>query len=82
MYSKKLKFNAAGKFKIMQIADEQEGAKVSSDTLRLMKLAPEHEKPDLVVFTGDQFYGVHSSFYIGDKRKKCRKHHKNSDCTC
>ncbi|MBE6716471.1 MAG: hypothetical protein E7573_06085 [Ruminococcaceae bacterium] len=69
MYDDKLKFNSDGKFKIMQIADVQEGAKVSTDTLRLMKLALGREKPDLVVFTGDQLYGVHPSFYIGDKRK-------------
>lgn len=53
----------------MQIADVQEGAKVSPDTLRLMRLALQREKPDLVVFTGDQLYGVHPSFFIGDKIK-------------
>ncbi len=64
-----LKFNENGKFKIMQIADVQEGAAVSPDTLRLIRLAIQQEKPDLVVFTGDQIYGVHPSFYIGDKKQ-------------
>ncbi len=67
MYSKKLQFNENGKFRIMQVADIQEGAKVSPDTLRLLILALEREKPDLVVFTGDQIYGIHPSFYVGDK---------------
>ena len=68
MYSEKLQFNSDGKFRIMQIADVQEGARVSPDTIRLMTLALKREKPDLVVFTGDQLYGVHPSFYIGDKK--------------
>ncbi len=67
MYTKKLQFGSDGKFKIMQIADVQEGASVSPDTLRLMALATEKEKPDLIVFTGDQIYGIHPSFYKGDK---------------
>lgn len=69
MYTEKLKFNADGKFRIMQIADVQEGARVSPDTLRLMRLALKKEKPDLAVFTGDQLYGVHPTFYVGDKEK-------------
>ncbi len=69
MYDKKLQFSKDGKFKIMQIADVQEGAKVSPDTLRLMRLAIEKEKPDLIIFTGDQIYGIHPSFYKGDKIK-------------
>lgn len=69
MYSQNLSFNADGKFRIMQVADVQEGAKVSPDTLRLLRLAAEREKPDLVIFTGDQIYGVHPSFYAGDKYK-------------
>lgn len=69
MYDKKLQFSKDGKFKIMQIADVQEGAKVSTDTLRLMRLAIEKEKPDLIIFTGDQIYGIHPSFYKGNKIK-------------
>lgn len=69
MYREKLKFNSAGKFRILQLADIQEGARVSPDTLRLIELALEREKPDLVVFTGDQIYGVHPSFYVGDKKE-------------
>ncbi|MGN1444581.1 MAG: metallophosphoesterase family protein [Acutalibacteraceae bacterium] len=56
-----LKFSD-GKFKIMQIADVQENALPNPDTIRLIRLAIEKEKPDLVVFTGDQIKGYSSSF--------------------
>ncbi len=44
------------RFKIMQIADTQEGKKVSPDTLALINAAIEKEKPDLVVYSGDQIW--------------------------
>lgn len=43
-------------FKIMQIADTQEGARVSPDTLCLINTAIEKEKPDLIVYSGDQIW--------------------------
>jgi len=49
-----------GLFKIMQIADTQEGAHVSPDTLNLINTALDREKPDLVVYSGDQIWGKHS----------------------
>ena len=51
------------KFKIMQIADAQEFPFVSPDTVRLIELAVEAEKPDLVIFTGDQIYGIHPKLW-------------------
>ena len=47
-------------FKIMQITDIQEIPNISPDTLALLDAAVEAEKPDLVVYTGDQIkgYGV------------------------
>lgn len=65
-----LKFNN-GKFKIMQIADIQENATVNPDTLKLISLAVEREKPDLVVLTGDQIQGYDSS-YRGDAKQKVK----------
>lgn len=59
-----LKFKNS-KFKIMQIADTQEGKKVSKDTMLLIETALEKEKPDLVVFSGDQIWGARS--FKGDK---------------
>lgn len=61
-----------GKFKIMQITDTQEVAKVNPDTVRLITLAIEKEKPDLIVFTGDQIKG-YSATFRGDTYKKIEK---------
>lgn len=49
-----------GKFRILMIADTQEGKKVSSDTLNLIKASLDRAEPDLVVFSGDQIWGRHS----------------------
>lgn len=55
-----MKFNKDGTFKIMQITDMQEIPSISADTLNLLEAAVEAEKPDLVIYTGDQIkgYGV------------------------
>lgn len=58
-----------GKFKIMQIADIQEKAAVNPDTIKLISLALDAEKPDLVVFTGDQIMGYSASFKKNSKEK-------------
>lgn len=57
-----LKFNSDHKFKIMQIADTQEIPAVSPDTLSLINNALDREKPDLVIFTGDQIKGYSKKF--------------------
>lgn len=44
-------------FKILQIADTQEGARVSPDTLDLINAALDRAEPDLVVYSGDQIWG-------------------------
>ena len=66
--NKSLHFNNEN-FKIMQITDTQEVFRVNPDTIKLISLALEREKPDLVVFTGDQIKGYSSSFK-GDTKKK------------
>ena len=57
-----LRFNSDHKFKIMQIADTQEIPAVSPDTLSLINNALDREKPDLVIFTGDQIKGYSKRF--------------------
>ncbi len=52
-------------FRIMQVADTQEGKNVSPDTLNLLNAAIEKEKPDLVVYSGDQIWNIAS--FKGDK---------------
>lgn len=56
MQSRNLSFKN-GKFKIMQIADVQEVWNVSPDTIRLIEACLDAERPDLVIFTGDQVKG-------------------------
>lgn len=68
MQNKELNFRN-GKFRIMQIADTQEIPAVSPDTIKLISAALDREKPDLVVFTGDQIKG-YSSFFKGEKGKE------------
>ena len=51
-----------GSFKIMQIADVQETRTPNPDTIKLIDLALERERPDLVVFTGDQIQGYSATF--------------------
>ena len=55
-----MRFKKDKSFKIMQITDIQEIPDISPDTLALLEAAVEAEKPDLVVYTGDQIkgYGV------------------------
>ena len=54
-------------FKIMQIADVQDGAKISPDTINLINAALDRENPDLVVFSGDQIWGYTN--FKGNKEK-------------
>lgn len=62
-----MQFNKNGKFKIMQIADMQEIPNISIDTLKLIESAVKMEKPDLVVYTGDQIKGYGKSYKIKGK---------------
>lgn len=59
-----------GTFKIMQIADVQDIFPVSDDSVKLLALALQKEKPDLAVFTGDQIYGLDPRMRIGNTRNK------------
>lgn len=62
-----------GKFKIMQIADIQEDVPLNPDTVKLIDLAVEKEKPDLVVLTRDQIQGYSPCYRDGAQNKveKC-----------
>lgn len=53
----KLQFDKDGKFKIMNISDIQDGAKLISITADFIEAAIEAEQPDLIVFTGDNIAG-------------------------
>lgn len=59
-----------GSFKIMQIADTQEGNKVSPDTIDLINAALDREEVQLVVYSGDQIWG--KSNFKGNKETVTR----------
>ena len=59
--NEQLKFKN-GSFTLMQITDAQENYTVNPDTIKLISLALDQVKPDLVVFTGDQLKGYSPSF--------------------
>ncbi len=52
----RLNFND-GRFRILMIADTQEGKRVSSDTINLINAALDRTEPDMVVYSGDQIWG-------------------------
>lgn len=62
-----------GKFKVMHITDTQESAAVAKDTLKLINAALDAEKPDLVVFTGDQIKGYSVTFLGKNKEEIIKK---------
>ena len=70
MQQKKLQFRQDGRFKILQITDIHGISKKTPDTSRLIEGVLDKEKPDLVVFTGDQIKGYGLSYLTGDKKKK------------
>lgn len=62
-----------GKLKIMQIADTQELSFVSRDTILLLNMAVLLEKPDLVIFTGDQIHGMDPTYRLGNVKENVRR---------
>lgn len=58
----RLQFHRSGKFRILQLADIQDGPKVSSDTISLIEAALASARPDLVVFSGNQIAGYDPAY--------------------
>lgn len=55
----KIQFPKSGKLKIMQVSDPQDLHNVRHVMLKMLNKAYDMEKPDLVVFTGDNILGNH-----------------------
>ena len=53
----RLQFHKSGKFRVLQLADVQDGPKISKDTIALITAAIRDARPDLVVFSGNQIAG-------------------------
>lgn len=64
-----LHFSENGTFRVLQLADTQQAAKVSLDTVRLIDALVRATRPDLVVYTGDQLKG-YSPSYRRDTRRR------------
>lgn len=64
-----LKFKSDGTFRIMQIADTQDTCHTSQNTIDFIGRALDEEKPDLVIFTGDQLKGYGLGFALGNREK-------------
>lgn len=58
----RLQFHNSGKFRVLQLADLQDGPKVSKDTIRLIAAALDAARPDLVIFTGNQVAGYDTAY--------------------
>lgn len=58
----RLQFHRSGKFRVLQLADVQDGPRVSKDTIRLITAAVETSRPDLVVFSGNQIAGYDPAY--------------------
>ena len=66
----RLQFHRSGKFRVMQVADIQDGAKISKDTVALIAAACDAIQPDLVVFTGNQIAGYAPEFEATYRRRR------------
>lgn len=55
-------FRKDGTFRVLQMADVQDGPEVNPDTIRLIREAIAHTDPDLIVFTGDQIRGYDPAY--------------------
>lgn len=58
----RLQFHSSGKFRVLQLADLQDGPAVAKDTVRLIEAALDASRPDLVIFTGDQIAGYDPAY--------------------
>ena len=58
----RLQFHNSGKFRVLQVSDIQDGAKVSKDTIALIAASLDTVRPDVVVFTGNQIAGYDPAF--------------------
>lgn len=58
----RLRFRPDGTFRVLQLADVQDGPDVSRRAIMLIEAAVKRADPDLVVLTGDQIRGYDPAF--------------------
>ncbi|MFT8704606.1 serine/threonine protein phosphatase [Bifidobacterium aquikefiricola] len=58
----RLQFHHSGKFRVLQLADIQDGPTISPDTVSLIDAACDAARPDLVVLSGNQIAGYDAAY--------------------
>ena len=66
----RLQFHHSGKFRVLQVADIQDGPQVAQDTVALIAASLDTVRPDLVVFTGNQTAGYDPAFAATFRRRR------------
>ena len=66
----RLQFHYSGKFRVLQIADIQDGPKVSKDTIALIEASLDAARPDLVIFSGNQIAGYDPAFADSFRKRR------------
>lgn len=66
----RLQFHYSGKFRVLQIADIQDGPKVSKDTITLIEASLDATRPDLVIFSGNQIAGYDPAFAESFRKRR------------
>ena len=66
----RLQFHYSGKFRVLQIADIQDGPKVSKDTIALIEASLDATRPDLVIFSGNQIAGYDPAFADSFRKRR------------
>ena len=65
-----LQFHHSGKFRVLQIADIQDGTKVSKDTVSLIEASLDATRPDIVIFSGNQIAGYDPAFAKSFRKRR------------
>ncbi|MBT1170543.1 metallophosphoesterase [Bifidobacterium sp. SO4] len=68
----RLQFHHSGKFRVLQIADIQDGPKIAKDTMALIEASLDATRPDLVIFSGNQIAGYDPAFAATFRKRRWR----------
>lgn len=66
----RLQFHNSGKFRVLQLADIQDGPKVDKDTIKLISACLDAARPDVVVFSGNQIAGYDTAYAATFRKRR------------